>query len=81
MAVNIEELRSLPADEKLQIVTILWDDLRESQGIPALPQEEWDEIFRRDQYMTDHPEESLTLEQMWARVDELLKKRNVAASI
>ena len=74
MAINIEELRSLPPDKKLQLVTMLWDDLRESGGVPELPQAEWDEIFRRDQNMTDHPEESLTCEQMWARVDELLQK-------
>ena len=73
MAIDIEELRSLPPDKKLQLVTMLWDDLREN-GMPQLPKEEWDEIFRRDQYMTDHPEVSLSTDQMWARVDELLKK-------
>ncbi|HQX49962.1 MAG TPA: addiction module protein [Planctomycetaceae bacterium] len=73
MAIDIQELKNLPPDKKLQLVTMLWDDLRES-GIPQLPPEEWEEIFRRDKYMTDHPEESLTTEQMWASVDELLKK-------
>ncbi len=72
MAIDLAELRSLPADRKLQIITLLWDDLHES-GLPALSQAEWEEIERRDRYMTEHPEESLTTEQMWARVDELLK--------
>ena len=38
MAINIEELRNLPPDKKLQLVTMLWDDLRESGGVPELPQ-------------------------------------------
>ena len=74
MTIDIDELRRLPPARKLQLVTLLWDDLRDSGGVPELPQEEWDEIFRRDQYMSEHPEESLTLDQMWQRVDELLKK-------
>jgi len=72
MAIDVAELRNLPPNEKLNLINLLWDDLRES-GIPKLPPEELEEIERRYQRMIDHPEEALTIEQMWARVDELRK--------
>lgn len=71
MAIDLAELQSLPPDKKLQIVTLLWNELHES-GIPELSEAEWEEIERRDRYMTEHPQESLTTEHMWARADELL---------
>jgi hypothetical protein len=72
MAIDLAELRSLSPAKKLQIITLLWNELHES-GIPELSEAEWEVIERRDRYMTKYPEESLTTEQMWARVDELLK--------
>lgn len=72
MAIDLAELRSLSPAEKLQIITFLWNELHES-GIPELSETEWEVIERRDSDMTEYPEESLTTEQMWARVDELLK--------
>ena len=74
MAVDFAELRTLSNEQKLQIVTMLWDDLYESAIKIKLPKEELDEIDRREQYMKEHPGEWLTTEQMWARVDELQEK-------
>ena len=72
MAIDIQELRNLPPNEKLQIVNLLWDDLRSASAI-QLPEAEMIEIRRRDQEMREHPEQALTLEQMWAKVDALRK--------
>jgi putative addiction module component (TIGR02574 family) len=75
MAVDFAELRRLSREQKLQIVSMLWDDLRGSTGALTLSQEELDEIHRREQYMKEHPDEWLTTEQMWMRVEELRKSR------
>jgi putative addiction module component (TIGR02574 family) len=74
MAINIEELLSLPAIEQLRLANLLWENVRESDAVMQLPQSEWDEIFRREEHMKAHPEEWMTAEQMWSRVDELRKK-------
>jgi putative addiction module component (TIGR02574 family) len=70
MAIDIQELRDLPLNEKLQIVNLLWDDLHAATAI-QLPEAELREIRRRDLEMREHPVQALTLEQMWAKVDEL----------
>ena len=75
MAVDFAELRRLSPQQKLQIVTMLWDDLRETPGTWKLSQEDIDEIHRREAYMKERPEEWLTTEEMWARVDERQKAR------
>ena len=74
MAINIEELLSLPAIEQLRLANLLWENVRESDAVMQLPQSEWDEIFRREEHMKAQPEEWMTAEQMWSRVDELRKK-------
>lgn len=75
MAVDFAELRRLSPEQKLQIVTMLWEDLRESPGVLKLSQDDLDEINRREEYMKEHPDEWLTSDQMWARVDELVQAR------
>ncbi len=72
MTIDLAELRSLPPDKKLQIITLLWDDLHDNPP-PKLPTSELQEIDRRYRRMLEHPAETLTTEQMWARVDESLK--------
>lgn len=64
MSIDLEELRRLTPERKLHIINLLWEDLNGTD----LPESEWQEIFRRQQEMADHPEESLTVEQMWAQV-------------
>ena len=56
MAVYFAELRRLSPQQKLQIVTMLWDDLRETPGTWKLSQEDIDEIHRREAYMKERPE-------------------------
>ena len=74
MAFDVQELLSLPASEKLRLINLLWENMQESEIIAQIPQSEWDEVSRREEHMKAHPEEWLTEEQMWQRVDELRKK-------
>lgn len=64
MAVDFAELRRLSPEQKLQIVTMLWEDLRESPSVLKLSQDDLDEINRREEYMKEHPDEWLTSDQM-----------------
>ncbi len=73
MAIKIAELRKLPEDMKVEIIHALVDDLQHAGSPISLPQEELDEIDRRYRRMVEHPEETLSTEEMWARVDALLK--------
>ncbi len=74
MAIDIQELLSLPAKEKLRLINLLWDNMHESEVSAQISQAEWDEIFRREEHMKAHPEEWLTEEQMWKQLDELQQK-------
>ena len=74
MTIDVAELRELSRAEKLRLVNLLWEDLH-SSAAPQLPPEEWEEIFRREKELEEHPERALTLEQMWARVSELRQKQ------
>ena len=69
MAVDIAELKSLPREEKLRLVNMLWDDLHAS-AVAKFSDAEMDEIRRRNREMQEHPERALTLDQMWAKIDE-----------
>jgi putative addiction module component (TIGR02574 family) len=67
MTIDLAELRNLPPDRKLQIITQLWNDLHES-GLPDLAESEWEEIFRRDQDIQEHPEATLSLDDVLTRI-------------
>ena len=64
MSIDLEELVRLSPQRKLQLINLLWEGLN---GID-LPEAEWEEIHRRQKEIAEHPEESLTVEQMWEQV-------------
>lgn len=64
MAIDIQELNRLSRQEKLRIINSLWENMTD----PELPESEWDEIFRRQANADLHPEELLTVDQMWSQV-------------
>ncbi|MDA1229146.1 MAG: addiction module protein [Planctomycetota bacterium] len=68
MSVDFSELKSLPREEKLRLVNMLWDDIHES-AVVKFSDQDMDEIHRRHQEMREHPERAMTLEQMWANID------------
>jgi len=53
MSIDADELRSLPAAEKMRIVEMLWDDLGEATAPIPLPEWADREAARRRQEMLD----------------------------
>ena len=68
MSIDADELRALPAEEKLRLIELLWDDL--STTSEPIPLPEWvnEEACRRRAEMRD-PAVGLSHEQMWQRID------------
>ena len=65
----MNDLRSLPPDKKLEIVTLLWDDLARS-GLPlTLPADELTEMNRRREELRRDPSLSIDADEMWRRVN------------
>jgi putative addiction module component (TIGR02574 family) len=68
MTANFDELRSLSAAEKLQIVELLWDDLGAADAEIPLP--EWidrEAARRRDEMLKD-PTIGLSHDEAWQRI-------------
>ena len=63
-----ESLRALPPDQKLEIVTQLWDDLASSAPL-TLPSDELAEMQRRRDEMLSDPSIAIDAEEVWRRVD------------
>jgi Putative addiction module component len=64
-----ETLRALPPEQKLAIVTELWDDLARSSPF-TLPPDEMMEMNRRRNEMLANPEIALDENELWRRVNE-----------
>ena len=63
-----ESLRALPPDEKLAIVTQLWDDLAASSSL-TLPEDELAEMNRRRDELLANPNIAIDADEVWRRVD------------
>ena len=63
-----ESLRALPPDQKLAIVTQLWDDLAASAPL-TLPQDELAEMNRRREELLADPTIAIDGDEVWRRVD------------
>jgi putative addiction module component (TIGR02574 family) len=61
-------LRALSPDQKLAIVTQLWNDLASSAPL-TLPQEELSEMQRRRDEMRADASIAITAEEVWRRGD------------
>ena len=65
----VDDLRLLPPDKKLEIVTELWDDLARS-GLPlTLPAEELAEMDRRREELRNDASLAIDADEMWRRVN------------
>lgn len=69
MAINTDELRALPAAEKLRLIEWLWDDLSESDDSLPLPEWVGREAARRLEEM-QNPEFGLSHQEVWNRIDQ-----------
>jgi len=65
----INDLRLLPPDKKLEIVTELWDDLARSEWPLTLPAEELAEMERRREELRRDPSFAIDADEMWRRVN------------
>jgi putative addiction module component (TIGR02574 family) len=68
--VRASDLTDLPVNEKLQLITELWDQIASRRDTPVLPDWVRDESNRRFEAMDRDPGACLTAEQMWQQVDE-----------
>jgi putative addiction module component (TIGR02574 family) len=64
-----DALRALPPEQKLALVTELWDDLAASAPI-TLPTEEMVEMQRRRDEMLANPGIAIDRDEVWRRVNE-----------
>lgn len=65
------QLQSLPVNEKLRLVTTLWDQISSSGETIPVPDTVLDDADRRIKEMLVDPSASLTEDEMWRRADEL----------
>lgn len=63
-----ETLRALPPDQKLALVTELWDDLAASAPL-TLPPDEMSEMQRRRDEMLSNRGIAIDREELWRRVN------------
>lgn len=63
-----ELLRALPPEQKLAIVTELWDDLAASAPL-TLPDDELAEMNRRRDELLANPEIAIDADEVWRRVN------------
>ena len=69
MSIDTDELRSLPAAEKIRIVEMLWDDLGEATSPIPLPDWVDREAIRRRDEMRD-PSFGISHDEAWRRIEE-----------
>jgi putative addiction module component (TIGR02574 family) len=69
MSIDITNLRDLPVQDKLRIVTQLWDSIAASDDPVVLPQEILQEASRRSQELKDDPSIAIDDDELWRRVN------------
>ena len=68
--IDQSQLENLTVDEKLQLVTSLWDQIAHSKQPICVPNAVLDDAERRVDEMIGDPASGLTEEEMWRRADE-----------
>jgi len=67
VARTIDELRSLPIDDRLKVVEAIWDSLPEEASVPVSPEQREELNQRLNAYEAD-PEDLLTWDQVLERL-------------
>lgn len=69
MSVNPQELLALPADEKLRLIEMLWDDLGDAAGPIPLPDWARREASRRRAELIADPSLGIGHDEVWRKID------------
>jgi putative addiction module component (TIGR02574 family) len=69
MSVDTQKLLGLPAEEKLRVIELLWDNLGESTEPIPLPDWAIQEGVRRRDEMLANPSLGLSHDEVWNRID------------
>lgn len=69
MSIDMEALKKLPLSDKLEIIAALWKDVEAEACASCLTAEQWAEIRRRSAEMEADPNEGISEEEFWERVD------------
>ena len=69
MSIEFNDLKSLPVEEKLRLVEMLWDDIGASDEPIVLHPWQTAEASRRAEEMKLDPAIGISREELWRRVD------------
>ena len=69
MSRDLNELRSLPVEEKLRLVELLWDDIGASNEPIVLHPWHATEAGRRSAELKSDPSIAIDRDELWRRVD------------
>jgi hypothetical protein len=69
MSTDMFGLGDLSAEEKLRIVTALWDDIANSSAPLVVPNDIFDEACRRNEELAQDPSIAIDEAELWRRVD------------
>ena len=67
---DISQLQTLPIDQKLEIIGLLWDDIDDSNAPITLSPAVIAEIDRRRAELDADPSIAIDRDEMWRRVNE-----------
>lgn len=68
MTIDTEELFSLPIEEKLRLVELIWENIENSSETLPIPQSTRDDVKKRRGEMSDL-KFGLSHDEIWQRVD------------
>jgi len=69
MTIDLSSLRQLPVEDKLRVVTELWDDIAQSPRPVVVPPEVLSEAARRADEVSADPSIAIDDQELWRRVD------------
>ena len=69
MSIDIASIRDLPVADKLRLVTLLWDDIAQSDTSQLLSAEQLTEASRRSEELKHDPLIAIDDVELWRRVD------------
>ena len=69
MSIDLKQLRSLPVEEKLRLVELLWDDIGASDEPVTLHPWQTNEAGRRSAELKSDPSIAIDRDELWRRVN------------